>query len=137
MARPIDFSSLTRAERIVLGAGLALFANGFVPWWYRARTSEGVVSYNAGLTGLGTVAVLAGAAAVLLVGMRAAIWPEPAPRLDGAAYAALGGIALASLIMQLVRSEAWWLGPWVAIAGAVVLLLAGTWRRRERRSGWT
>ncbi|HEX9711100.1 MAG TPA: hypothetical protein VGB52_00915 [Actinomycetota bacterium] len=137
MARRIDFSSLTRTERIALGAGLGLFVNGFVPWWYRVRTIEGIVHYNGGLTDLGIVAVFAGAAAAILVGARASIWPDPAPQRDGTVYALLGAIALANLIAQMLRTQAEWMGLYASIALAALLLAAGIKRRAERRAGWT
>lgn len=96
MARGLDFSSLTRAERLVLASGALLFADGFVPWWYRVATPERTYAYNAGLTGWSVLAVAAGAAAAIAVLARAAIWPEPAPRRDGLLYVALGTLAIAA-----------------------------------------
>jgi len=137
VARPIDFSSLTGTERIVLGAGLGLAVNGFIPWWYRVATTDAVVSYNAGLSGWGIVAVPAGFVAMVVVGVRAAIWPEPAPKQDGAVYALLGVIALVALIVELTSTEAEWVGAYVAVFLAAVLTFAGVRRRLERRVGWT
>ena len=136
MARGLDFTSLTRAERSVLASGGLLFADGLIPWWYRAVTPQGTFSYNAGLTGLGAIAVLAGAVAAVAVLARAAIWPEPAPRRDGTAYAGLGLIALIVLVVQLARTRAEWIGIWVAIVFAIALVAAGLRRRVERRAGW-
>lgn len=136
MARPIDFSALTRAERLVLASGALGLANGMFPWWYRATTSQGTYTYNSGLHGWGVVAVLAGAAAALGALARAWIWPRSAPRHDGTAYLVLATIALASLSGE-VGARGSWIGVWVALALALALGAAALARRAERRRGWS
>lgn len=137
VARGLDLSSLTRAERRVLASGGLLFLNGIVPWWYRTSTPSGSSSYNAGLTGWGTAAVLAGALAAVAVLARASVWPGPAPRWDGTLYTTLGAFALLALLVQLSRGRANWIGIYVALILAIALTRAGLRRRSERRSGWT
>lgn len=136
MARKIDFSTLTAAERAVIITGSLLFADGFIPWWYRISTSSGSFRYNAGFSGWGTAAVIAGAAAAVGVLLRAMIWPEPAPRRDGAVYALLGTTAMVSLLLQLARPGVEWIGLYVGLILACALTAAGIRRHRERRSGW-
>lgn len=120
----------------MLTSGAALFANGFIPWWYRVVTPERTYSYNAGLTGWGTVAVASGAVAALAVLLRAALWPEPAHPRDAVLYAALGALALVALGVQLLRTDADWIGVYVAITLAIALIVGGIRRRAERRAGW-
>jgi hypothetical protein len=121
---------------VFVGAGL-LFANGFVPWWFRSATSAGVVTYNAGLTGPTLIAVLSGAAAALAILGRAMIWPEPAPRKDSIVYVLLGVAAVAALVVGIMTMQGIWLGPYAGIVLAGIMILGGVRRARERRSGWT
>lgn len=137
MARGIDLSSLTRPERLVLASGAGQLLNGMIPWWYRVVTVDGRVSYNAGLRDWGVVAVLSGAAAAVLVLIRAAIWPEPAPRQDGLIYGALGLLGTVAITVQATRAEEAWIGLFIGLFLALVLAGAGVWRRSERRAGWT
>lgn len=137
MARGLDLSALTRAERTVLIGGALLFANGFLPWWYRTQTIRGMVSYNAGLTGPAIVAVIAGALAAVAVLSRAAIWPEPAPAKDGLVYTLLGLLALGASIATATTDTDAWLGTYAGIILAAILTLGGLRRRRERAGGWT
>lgn len=137
MARPIDFSSLTRPERAVLVCSAALVVDGIVPWWFRVRTAQGAFSYNAGFTLPGIVAIAAAAAAGIAVIARAAIWPEPAPARDGALYTILGGVAAVSAAIEIARSRHTWIGPYVALLLALALASAGLRRRAQRKAGWT
>lgn len=137
MGKPLDLSSLTRAERLVLASGALSLVNGIVPWWFRIHTMRRVYFHNAGLSSLSVVAVVAGALAGIAVLARAAIWPEPAPARDGAVYAGLGVIALVALVGEFARARSAWLGLYVGIAIAGALIFAGLRRRAERRAGWT
>jgi hypothetical protein len=136
VARPLDFSTLTSAERLVLMSGVLLFANGFLPWWFRATARGQARMYGAGLTGWGTIATLAGAAAAITVVARASIWPEPAPRRDGLLYSGFGGLASLALGAQLVLGSHNYLGVGAEAVFAKMLTAGGILRRRERRSGW-
>lgn len=136
MARSLDLSSLTRAEQLVLASGFLLALNGFIPWWYRVATATSTYTYNAGLTGLGVVVVATGAIAAIGVLGRTNIWPQPAPRADGMAYAVLGLVATVATLVEVSRSDAEWIGSYVALGLALVLTLAGFVRSRQRRAGW-
>lgn len=136
-ARGVDFSSLTRAERTVLiGSGL-LFANGFVPWWFRASVAGGAFTGNAGLSNPTFIAVLAGAVAAIAVLARAMIWPEPAPRKDSVVYLALGIAAGGATIVSLATRSGVWLGHYASLTLSAIVILGAVRRARERRSGWT
>ena len=138
MGRGIDFTSLTRAERIVLLAGTLGFVNGFVPWWFRTTNSAGKhFGYNAGLNGWSTLAVAAAALAAVAVLARAAIWPEPAPHKDGLLYTALGAVSVIAVTIQIAQHRSTWIGIYVASVFAVLLAFGGMRRRRERARGWT
>lgn len=137
MPKGIDLSSLSPAERMVLTSGGLLFCSGIVPWWYRAETPDGGYSYNAGLTGWGTAAVLAGAACAIGVLVRAARWPRGAPRIDGIAYTDLGALSVAALLIQSTRAQAIWWGFYVGLLLAALLAVGGIRRLLERRAGWT
>lgn len=137
VGRPIDLSSLTRAERTVFGAAVAGFANAFVPWWFRVATDDGAVTYNAGLRGLAVVAAVTAAVTAIAILARAAIWPAPAPARDGIVYAALGLVAAGAVAAEAVRARGDWVGTWVAIALAALQAWGGLRRRRERHGGWT
>ena len=138
VSRPVDFSALTRAERIVLVAGLAGFANGFVPWWYRVATLERTVSYNAGLTGWSLIAVAAFALAAGATLARATFWPRPAPRWDGTAYGVLALFAIDAIAVQSnVQLGSTWIGVYAELAFALALGTGGWLRRRERKRGWS
>lgn len=137
VARPIDFSSLTPAERTVFTGGALLFVDGFVPWWYRTAGPSGVVTYNAGLTDWSVVAVAAGAIAVVAILARAAIWPEPAPGKDGALYTLLGVTGFTTLVGQSLTGTGVWWGVYSGIGLSAILTLGGLRRRRERRAGWS
>ena len=121
----------------MFAGGVLLFANGFVPWWYRSVTASGTITYNAGLTNWSVIAVLAGAAAAIAILARAAIWPEPAPGRDGTVYTLLGLVALVTLVANALTGQGVWLGLYAGIGLASILVLGGTRRRRERRTGWT
>jgi hypothetical protein len=136
VARGIDLSSLTRAERQILAAAVLQYVNGFVPWWYQAVTAHGTTRYNAGLTGWGVIAVVAAGLAAIAVLARASIWPEPAPRMDGIVYACLGAVPMIGLAVDAASRDGDWIGSWVAIALAAALVAAGLQRRQERRTGW-
>lgn len=136
-SRGIDLSSLTRAERLVLATGVALFASGFAPWWFRTATDDGAFTYNAGLTGWSVVAVGAAAFAAVAVLARAWIWPQPAPAKDGTLYALLALVATGAIVMELVTGVGAWIGTWTGLALAVVMLGGGLQRRIERARGWT
>lgn len=137
VGRRVDFSALTGAERIVLVAGVAGFVNGFPPWWYRIETVGRTLSYNAGLTGWGLIAVVACAVAAAGPLARASFWPRPAPRWDGTAYLVLALAALDAIAAQSgVHFGETWLGVYVEL-GCVAALGAGALlRRRERKRGW-
>ena len=136
MAKSLDLSSLTRAERVVFASAIALVVNGFIPWWYRLTTSRGTYTYNAGLTGYGVIAVSAAACVVIGVLARTNIWPEPAPRADGLIYAALGAIASVSILIGMADGGAEWIGSYVALALSLAITAAGYLRSRQRRAGW-
>lgn len=137
MARGIDLSALTRAERVVLVAGIAGFLNGFVPWWYRVETSSKTFSYNAGLTGWSSIAVALCLLAALAAIARATAWPRSAPRWDAAAYMLLGAIAFDSIAAQAnAQAGHQWIGLYVALLCALGLVAGGFLRKRERRKGW-
>ncbi len=136
MAKTLDFSSLTRAERVVFVSAVALVVNGFIPWWYRVATTEGTYTYNAGLTGYGVFAVAAAAVVIAAVLGRTNIWPHSAPRGDGIAYAALGATASAALVAQMTSARGEWIGLYVGLALAVTLAVGGLLRTRQRRAGW-
>lgn len=130
----MDFSALTRAERLVLASGLALFANGFVPWWYRLEASERAYLHDVGLSGWSLVAVLAGFAAAGSVVWR--VSRGPAAEGNGRALLALGLVAVAALAVQTTRGKILWVGFWVGLALALSLAYAGWRRLREQRAGW-
>lgn len=134
--RGIDLSSLTRSERLVLAAAVLGYANGFIPWWYRAATAAGTVRFNAGLTTWGVLSVvLFGLVAIAVLG-RAAIWPSPAPRADGLLYVGLGAAIVAGLMLDAAEWAAEWLGLYAGLGLAVVVVVAGGMRVRDRRAGW-
>lgn len=136
MSKSLDLSSLTRSERMVLTAGIALAINGFIPWWYRIQTANGTFTYNGGLTGYGVTAVAAGMLATIMVLARTNIWPRPAPRADGTIYAGFGLVSVSALAIQISRTDVNWIGIYVALAFAILLMIEGFVRRRERRAGW-
>ncbi|HVL32982.1 MAG TPA: hypothetical protein VM600_05310 [Actinomycetota bacterium] len=136
MTERIDFSALTRAERIVLVSGVLTVVNGMIPWWYRYETARGSVTFNAGLQGWGVLAIGCGALAALGVLVRAWFWPSPAPARDGLAYATLGMAAIVALIVQALDARGEWLGLWAGITMAVALTAGGLQRRRDRARGW-
>jgi hypothetical protein len=109
--------------------------NALVPWWFRAETVHGARTFTAGLSKAGTIAWICFALAGLLVLARNWIWPDPAPAHDGALYALLGAGALAALAFQSTLVDAEWIGYWVGVLLAFVVLVAGLIRRRERRTG--
>jgi len=137
MARGLDFTALSPAERRVFGAGLIGFANGFIPWWYRVRSPTGTSTLSAGHTLWSVMAVAAVALCVLLILARAAIWPEPAPGRDGLVYAILGLIPVGILAPHAVTGTGIWVGLYVQIAVSASLALGGFRRRGERKAGWT
>lgn len=130
----VDFSALSRGERLVLAAGGLLFASGFVPWWFRVQTPSGVFRHTAD-TGISIAAVALGAAAAAGVVIRAWRFPQRGPA-DGIAYAVLGVAAAALLAAEIVRDSRAWIGVWVGLGLAAVLTYAGILRRAERRAGW-
>lgn len=134
MARRIDLSSLSPAERAVSLSGGVLFVNGFIPWWYRIPTPGRTYFHNAGLTGLGLLAVLSGFIAALAVLLRRR--PMHGLRVDWLLYMVLGSTALVALGVQARRLPEGWIGYWIALAMAIVMIFAGLRRARERRRGW-
>jgi len=133
MKGEVDPSALSPAERLVAATGMAMFVNGFIPWWYRIPTKRHTFLHSAGLTGLGLIAILAGFIASVMVLTRATRHASPR---DYIYYGILGLMAVASLALQAKRTHAQWIGFWLAFAIAILLSVAG-WRRYvERRSGW-
>lgn len=134
VARGVDVSGLSPAERAIAAAGAVLFLNGFIPWSYRVRTPVRTYLHNAGLTGWGLVAVLAGfAVAAFAV---AHTLRRTRMKLDFAVYLALGASALASLAVQGRTPAGEWIGYWVAVGSAIAIIAGGLRRMAERRSGW-
>ena len=137
MSRGIDFSALTRAERIVLVAGTVGFVNGLIPWWYRVSTAARTSGYNAGLTGWGVIAVASCLAASLATLGRATLWPRPAPQWDGVAYLVLGMFSVDAIAAQTnTQAGHQWIGIYIGFAAGLALALGGLLRRRERTRGW-
>lgn len=134
MKRGVDLSTITRAERLVAAAGIGLFVNALLPYWYRVRTVRQTFLHNGGLYGFGLAAALAGFAAVAIVVVRHV--RTPAVFNDRTIHLMLGFVAAGSLAAHAARREALWIGFWVEIALAVGLVAAGAVRIRERRRGW-
>lgn len=130
----IDLSTITRAERWVFGLGLALFCDALLPWWYRIRTPGATYLHNGGLFGWGLIASAAGFGAAGLVLVRHL--RHPAQLDDRASYLALGLVAVAALVVQVIRGAALWIGLWVALVLAAGLTLAGAARIFEKKRGW-
>jgi hypothetical protein len=128
--------SLTKAERVVAVAAWVGVINAFVPWWFRTVTPNGPQTFNASITMAGTATWICFAGAAVLVLTRNWVWPDPAPRRDGAVYAILGACALVSLSITSFTLKSAWIGYYVAIALGAALLIGGLMRQRERRSGW-
>ncbi len=112
-----------------------LFLDGFAPWWYRVRTPGRTYLHNAGLTGWGLIAVLAGFV-VLTFAVVHAVRRGTRRRFDYLVYIALGTLALAALAVQGREPSEEWIGYWVAIAAGLAVIVAGMRRMAERRSGW-
>jgi hypothetical protein len=136
VARPVDLSSLTRPERVVLVSAAALVVDGILPLWFRIVTPRGTFTHNAGFAAWSIVAVAAGAATAIAVLARAAIWPEPAPERDGVAYTTLGLLAAAAVLLQLAEGKHAWIGVWIALACAIGIIGGGLRRRAQRKAGW-
>jgi hypothetical protein len=136
--KPVVFGGLTRAERWILLLAVMTFVNAMVPWWFRVRTSQGnVFTFNAGLTGWGTVVAGCAAVAAVLVIARAWVWPHPVPRLDGLLYTTLGVLSLVSTLILIGERGASWYGLYAGLALSLGLTAAGLARRTERAAGWT
>lgn len=136
MARSIDLSSLTSPERTILISAIVLVVDAIIPWWYRIATPTGAYHYNAGLTGYGVLAFVAGLVAALIVIARASIWPEPAPTSDSIVYAVLGFIVTASILIQLAQERTGWIGAWIGLAAGLGIIVGAIRRRTRRRAGW-
>lgn len=137
MSRPLDLSSLTRAERAVLTFSVLAFVNGSIPWWYRTQGPGGTFLYGAALRPLSLIAVLCAIAALLIALSRAWIWPQPAPERDGLIYTLLGAFSAVAIIAQLIAGTAPWVGIGIGLLLSVGLTTAGVRRRRERAGGWS
>lgn len=135
MTRGVDLSGLSPAERTIAAAGALLFLDGFIPWWYRIKTPARTYLHNAGLTGWGLLAVLAGFVAAGIVVTRT-VGRTPRFRADFALYTGLGLLALGALVVQARLSATEWIGYWVALVASVTIVTGGLRRRTERRSGW-
>lgn len=119
----------------MFGSGALLFANAFVPWWFRLETTRRTYWHGAGLTRLGVAAALIGFVVAIAVIVRAARYPDRGPA-DGSAYVALGLGALAAVGVDLATTSGAWAGAWVGAALGALIALGGLIRRRERRRGW-
>lgn len=135
-AKTLDPSTLSKPERIVAAASWLGVINAAIPWWFRAHTSSGTETFNAGLTYEGLLVYATFGAAAALVLIRAWIWPQPAPRRDGTLYALLGIGTLVALSARTLGGAGSWIGPWVALVLSVAVTAAGFVRRRERQRGW-
>lgn len=134
MGRGIDVSTITRAERWVFAAGIALFLNALIPYWYRIETPRETFLHNGGLFGYGLAAALAGFASAAIVVLRHT--RTPATFKDHSIHVMLGLIAVGTLAAHGAQREALWIGFWVEAAFAAGLVAAGAMRIRERRRGW-
>jgi hypothetical protein len=135
VARGIDLSALSPAERAIAGSGLALFVDGFLPWWYRIRTPSRTYLHNAGLTGWGLIAVVIGFLVVVMA-VAHTVHRGTRGRHDYAFYITLGTLALAALAIQGSQPEEEWIGYWVAVVTGLAVVVAGMRRKAERRAGW-
>lgn len=135
MGRGVDLSSLSKGERGVLVSSALLFANAFIPWWFRIRTPVRTYWHNAGLTGWSAAAALVAFVTAGAVLVRAARFPGRGPA-DGLAYAVAGAFSVGALVLDAVRVGKAWIGLYVGIALGAALVLAGLVRRAERRAGW-
>lgn len=136
MARGVDLSGLTRAERWTLATGGLLFANAFAPWWFRVETPGRTYFHNGGLTGWSLVAVAVAALAALVVLVRASRDPRVESRFEAPVTTACGGVAMAALLAEIARGEGAWIGLYVGLALASALAGSGVARALERRAGW-
>lgn len=130
----MDLSTITRAERLVLIAGVLLFVNALLPYWYRIQTPGQTFVHNGGLYGYGLAAALAGFASAVIVIVRH--FRTPAMFRDNAIHVMTGLIAVGALAVQTTRSDPLWIGYWVEAALAAGLVAAGLLRVRERNRGW-
>jgi len=134
MAKGVDLSTITRAERLVLAAGLLLFVNALIPYWYRIQTPRETFLHNGGLFGYGLAAALAGFASAAIVVVRH--FRTPAMFRDNAIHVMLGLIASGALAAHAAGRDPLWIGYWVEIGLAAGLVVAGVLRVRERNRGW-
>lgn len=134
MGRGIDVSTITRAERWVFAAGVALFLNALVPYWYRIQTPRETFLHNGGLFGYGLAAALAGFASAAIVTLRHT--KSPASFNDRSIHVMLGLVAIGTLAAHGAQREALWIGFWVESTLAAGLVVAGALRVRERHRGW-
>lgn len=131
----IDLSTATRAERVVLVLGFALFVNALLPWWYRVDTGRETFLHNGGLYGWGIVAALAGFASVTIVVARHV--QTPAGFGDRSMHMVLGVMATVGLgIHGFGATSSLWIGYWLELALSASLAVAGILRIRERGRGW-
>lgn len=136
MARGVDLSQLTRAERGALVSGGLLFLNAFAPWWFRVDTPGRTYFHNGGLTGWSLVASLAGLVAAVVVLARSARDPRIESPLEAPVCMAGGILALGALAVQVIQREGSWIGLYVAFFLSAALVAAGFARAQERRAGW-
>lgn len=130
----MDLSTITRAERLVLIAGILLFVNALIPYWYRIQTPRETFVHNGGLYGYGLAAALAGFASAAIVVVRH--FRTPAMFRDNAIHVMTGLIAAGALAVQTTRNDPLWIGYWVEAVLAAGLIAAGALRLRERNRGW-
>lgn len=130
----MDLSTITRAERLVLIAGVLLFVNALIPYWYRIQTPRETFVHNGGLYGYGLAAALAGFASAVIVIVRH--FRTPAMFRDNAIHVMTGLIAAGALTAHASRSDPLWIGFWVEAGLAAGLIVAGALRVRERKRGW-
>jgi hypothetical protein len=132
-----DMSKLSTASKILLGGGLLLFIDTFLPWNRACADAGPFGSFCASVGGTHGLGIL-----IMLLAIALVIWEAlavfgvdiPAPKTMVSAGLA-GGIVVFTLLKILVDSEALYLFAWVGIILALGIAYGGWMRFQEGSVG--
>jgi hypothetical protein len=140
MSDPIERRPLTRGERLVCVGAAIIFVSLFLPWYgirFTRLSASGFDSF-----GFGDAALLVTAAAAVAGVVREAAGRPPARPFRTAELVVVAGVWATALAVYLLFDRPDRLGAstnisprlgiYVAIAGAVVIIVAGMRMRTER-----